>query len=617
MSTTPGQQTQAPSVTINLGVLLVLCFVILIVVSMGLVLTIGYDALTGTTREQLRQKSEIINLAISERIKARLDPIPSAARQFERLLALHKNADEPQTGALLSAMLETLPQASTIALVTPDLRVYRRFHQARADTPLVSDWSDDAGFRSMIATVYAKGRPQWGPLFFSEASGTTYLNFLHPVPDTGQTIIINVSIGALSHFLKEIEHELTGRPFILLDRTYVLAHADLDDDYPGLSDAQPLPQLRQFVDPVLRDIWSGKRYRDQEKVLTNGLQARVLDTGGHTYAFLFRDQPGYGAHTWQVGSYFPLDAFAPQFRRNRDVVIAGLGLIALAALAGVLLSRQISQPFKQFARTARRIANWQPVPEGDLEPSRIREIADTTNAFRAMISALRAFERYVPKPLVERLISGEQVRDGPAEELPVTIMFTDIIGFTGLAEPMQAAEVATMLNRHFELVDGCIEAQDGTVDKYIGDAVMAFWGGIHADTAQARHACLAALQIEAAIEAENRIRIASGEPPIRVRIGVHTGPAVIGNIGAPARINYTVIGDSVNTAARLEELARTVDDPAKDAITAISGDTAAMLGPEFQLTKVGEFVLEGRHEETEVFILNGVAATDKLQATSG
>jgi len=106
------------------------------------------------------------------------------------------------------------------------------------------------------------------------------------------------------------------------------------------------------------------------------------------------------------------------------------------------------------------------------------------------------------------------------------------------------------------------------------------------DRDQARHACLAALRIEAAIRKDNRARIHAGQSPIRVRIGIHSGPVVIGNIGGPARINYTIIGDSVNTASRLETLARTVDDLTKEVVTVISGDTAAMLGPEFKIQNI-------------------------------
>lgn len=589
---------------ISLSILLILCFVTLVVFAAGLTLAIGYDALTSSTREQLRQKSEIINLAITERIKAHLDPIRAVAKQLDHLLALQAPTDDEQVFLLLSATLEAIPQASTIALVTPELRVIRRFRNDRSRVRSVADWSDDPHFRSMIATAHALGRPAWGPLFFSETANAAYLNFLHPIERSKQTLIVNVSVNALSSFLKRIEHELTGRTFILQDRNFVLAHTDLKDGYPNLSDQQPLPRLRGFIDPILQDIWSDDRNHDQENLFLNDLQARVLDTGGQSFVFLYRDLAGYSEKSWQVGSYFPLDDVAPQFVRNRNVVLAGIALIGAAVLIALILSRQIGMPFRQLALSARRIANWQRLPEQSLVSSRIAEISDTTSAFRAMISALHSLERYVPKTVVGRLVSGKSEQISGAQELPVTIMFTDIIGFTSLAEQMPAADVASMLNNHFALIDGCIEAQEGTVDKYIGDAVMAFWGGIHSDDNQARHACVAAIKIKEAIHEDNARRKRMKQPPIRVRIGIHTGPAVIGNIGGPARINYTIIGDSVNTAARLERFARTVDDTARDVITVISGDTAAKLGPEFKTTRIGEKILEGRHEETEVFILN-------------
>ena len=211
----PTSPRRLPSFTINLSVLLVVSFVTLTVVSAGLVLTIGYDALRDSTREQLRQKSEVITLAVNERLKAHLDPIPVVARQLERLLTLQGVApDSPgRFMALLSATMDAVPQASTIALVEPDLRVYRSFHKPRPETPFVADWSEDAQFAAMIAAAHAAGRPGWGPLFFSESAQATYLNYLHPIARTKQTLVISVSIGALSGFLKLMEHELTGRGF--------------------------------------------------------------------------------------------------------------------------------------------------------------------------------------------------------------------------------------------------------------------------------------------------------------------------------------------------------------------------------------------------------------------
>jgi adenylate cyclase len=591
--------------SMNLRVLLVLSFVGLTVAAAGLVLAVGYGTLSANTQEQLRQRSEVVTFAIVERIRAHLDPIPTVAKQLDGLLAGHGDpgGEAAETQSLLASSLEVAPQISTVAIVEPDLRIHRRFRIPRPGTPPTSDWSDDPEFRRMIAAAHAAGRPGWGPLFYSEAADATYVNYVYPIARSGRTLIFSISIGSLSRFLRQLEHDLSGRVFILRDREFVLAHGDLLEHYPGLSDARPLPSLQEFSDPVLRGIWSEKRLPKLERSFQTELNARVVDVDGRTYVFLFRVLNDYGAVPWQVGTYFTLEALAPQIARNRNLLVGGIVLIAVAALIALLISRLISRPFRQLAASANRIARWQLSSGVDLPSSRIQEIGEANGAFRGMLSALRSFERYVPKPLVRRLVMGESLEDVPTATLPVTVMFTDIIGFTSMAETLQAGQVAALLNEHFTLVDGCIEAAGGTVDKYMGDAVMAFWGGLHADSDQAQHACAAAVRIAASIHADNRRRAEAGRTPIRMRIGIHTGAAVVGNIGAPARINYTVIGDSVNMAARLERLARTVGDDAAEVVIVISGDTAARLGDRFRLRSLGPRILEGRHEETEIYIL--------------
>jgi class 3 adenylate cyclase len=121
---------------------------------------------------------------------------------------------------------------------------------------------------------------------------------------------------------------------------------------------------------------------------------------------------------------------------------------------------------------------------------------------------------------------------------------------------MPAAEIADFLNHHFALVAKCVEAEGGTVDKYIGDSVMAFWGAPEPQPDHTERACRAAIGVSIALKSDNMARKREGKPPVRVRIGVHTGEVVVGNIGAPGRINYTIVGDTVNAASRLEQLCK-------------------------------------------------------------
>jgi adenylate cyclase len=163
----------------------------------------------------------------------------------------------------------------------------------------------------------------------------------------------------------------------------------------------------------------------------------------------------------------------------------------------------------------------------------------------------------------------------------VTVMFTDIVGFTPQAEELPEQETADMLNHHFALLGSCIENDQGVIDKYIGDCVMAVWGGLSPMEDHADHAVHAALEMGRVVHEDNLQRIAAGKTAVRLRVGIHSGPVIVGNIGAPGRVNYTVVGDTVNVAQRFEQMGKEFMAPDEDVIVLVSGDTiAAMTHPE-------------------------------------
>jgi adenylate cyclase len=152
--------------------------------------------------------------------------------------------------------------------------------------------------------------------------------------------------------------------------------------------------------------------------------------------------------------------------------------------------------------------------------------------------------------------------------------------------------LADFLNRHFGLIGRHVEAEHGTIDKYIGDSVMAFWGAPLSDPDHALHAARAALAIAETLAADNRRRAKKGLAPVRIRIGLHTGLAIVGNVGAPGRVNYTLIGDTVNAAQRLEQLGKSFDD-GSDCIVLASAALAAHLPPDVPRRAVGDQTLRG------------------------
>jgi len=159
----------------------------------------------------------------------------------------------------------------------------------------------------------------------------------------------------------------------------------------------------------------------------------------------------------------------------------------------------------------------------------------------------------------------------------VTVMFSDIVEFTPQAEDLPEQDTADLLNHHFALLGACIEREQGVIDKYIGDSVMAVWGGLSRMDDHADRAVRAALEIAQVIREDNATRRAAGQPAIRVRIGLHSGPVVVGNIGAPGRVNFTVVGDTVNIAQRFEQLGKEFMKDGEEIVLLASAETLAAI----------------------------------------
>jgi len=213
----------------------------------------------------------------------------------------------------------------------------------------------------------------------------------------------------------------------------------------------------------------------------------------------------------------------------------------------------------------------------------------------------RMFSLYVPDGVVESLVAHPEKISLGGEQKELTLLFSDLAGFTSVAEALSPQEVATLLNEYFQDMSDAIFEQHGTIDKFIGDAIMAFWNAPADDPDHAAHAVAAARGMLLGLAAVNDRLQALGLPPLDMRIGLHTGPAVVGNLGSRARFNYTALGDSVNLASRLEGVNKYYGTH-----LLISGDTAARLGAsaaQFLLRPVDRVRVKGKQEAVDLFTL--------------
>jgi adenylate cyclase len=206
------------------------------------------------------------------------------------------------------------------------------------------------------------------------------------------------------------------------------------------------------------------------------------------------------------------------------------------------------------------------------------------------------FGKYVSKEVLEHILKNptEVVLGG--EERTVTVLFSDIRGFTTLSEATSPNELVAVLNRYFTLMTDEVFKHQGVLDKYIGDAIMAFWGAPISDPHHADHALAAAQGMILRLAEFNAELVREGRPTIDIGVGLYTGPVVVGNIGAESRFDYTVIGDTVNTASRLEGLNKEY----KTHII-IGETTKNELTGAYPLSHLGGVRVKGKEQSVEIY----------------
>src|SRR3954453_15252413 len=231
-----------------------------------------------------------------------------------------------------------------------------------------------------------------------------------------------------------------------------------------------------------------------------------------------------------------------------------IGLAIFVSLAGWIAAagarRFLAEPVARVAQDVRLIERFE--LEGIAHrPSSLVEIDRPSAAIARMAAGLADFAKFIPTELVRRLLESGLRAEPGGERRQLTVLFADLAGFTGLSERLGDA-VVPVVGQFLELASQAVEAEGGTVDKFIGDAVMAFWGAPSLDPDQALHACRAAVAIQSGMAAVAVRGEALGE--FRVPTGLAAGPAIVGNVGSARRLNYTALGDRVSLASRLEGL---------------------------------------------------------------
>lgn len=323
---------------------------------------------------------------------------------------------------------------------------------------------------------------------------------------------------------------------------------------------------------------------------------RDLVLSGRDYRLLVHNMPPNLGRRYLVAAAVPIVELSADSRalvqRAAFAATVAIGLaIAGALLAALLLSRSI-------ARIAGKTERIRSLDFSDSTPveSRITEIVRLSEAIERMRGGLEVFGRYVSKNLVHQIMRSPDLAGVGGTRREITVMFTDIEGFSRLSETMEPELLTDRLSRYFDALGTAISAHRGTIDKYIGDSIMAFWNAPEPDPDHIANACRAALQACAASNQLSEKWRRRGRPGFRTRFGLHTGPAVVGNVGARERINYTLVGAVANQASRLEGLNKMYGTE-----ILASGEIAGAAADRFVWRYIDRIVAAGTTERHDIY----------------
>ncbi|MBR0678916.1 adenylate/guanylate cyclase domain-containing protein [Roseomonas eburnea] len=350
-------------------------------------------------------------------------------------------------------------------------------------------------------------------------------------------------------------------------------------------------------DPAMRALWSAYA---EARLAPGGMH--MLPIGGVDHMVHLAAVEDFVAPRVLAGVLAPLSDFTAGIDRGiRNGTLLALGALAMGLVGLGVVSWRVAHPLGMLAREAEAIRRLDLAQPLQLQ-SRITEVERLAEAMGGMKAALRLFSVYVPRDLVRKLMAEGAEAELGGERRRLTVMFSDVQGFTSIAERMDPEELMRVTSSYFqELTDDLLE-QHATIDKYIGDAVMAIWNAPKRDLAHALHGCRAALRARLLTQRLEEEFAARGWPRLHTRFGLHTGEAVVGNVGSSDRMAYTAIGSMVNLASRLEGMNKMYGTQ-----ILVSEQTRLGAGSGFVFRPVDLVLAKGTQDPVEVHELVGLS----------
>jgi adenylate cyclase len=524
----------------------------------GLFDQVARQAAAGTEAFLLRAPPAAATLAEL----AALDPLDvtteALARRF--VAALRANAGfswvsySDETGAFTGAFRTKAGSIrvnrSSIAfgktvLEEHDVAADGSWHPARREL----DTGYDPRARPFYRLAARARRGVWTPPYVFEGQNVPGITYARPIysgaPGAAASaaggalrgvLTIDFDLARLSELARELRFSPHGRVVVLTADDIVLAHPTAPVVAATAGKPALVPAAR-IADPAVRALLARRGATElainDTPHLARWLPIRIDETAA-----------------WHVLAFAPEADFTAGLRgRVVSSLLISLVAVIVAVVIAWVLARRVSKPLVGLAGEMAKVGEFRIEDAADPPPSLFREIDMMNTALVRMKSGLASFARYVPRDLVRAVVASGQPAELAGDTRTLTIYFSDLAGFTSLAESRTPDELVKLLGEYFDGMSQIIAAEQGTLDKYLGDGIMAFWGAPLPLAEHAARACAAALRCHRHVQ-----KLAIRGVSLTTRIGIATGDVLVGNIGSTERLNYTVMGDTANLASRLEGL---------------------------------------------------------------
>lgn len=407
--------------------------------------------------------------------------------------------------------------------------------------------------RSLPIYLDAKkfGQASFAPPWFNPDTGEVVVSIGYPILHKGAfkgIIGADITFTELSRFIDDNRVSEHSSTFIIGSAGVVVARSDYGRDPATVTVPRKLQYLDELISPNIKSALSRSNAAGQYTL------TRVEQTDQGEASVLFFDIKSPYDLALRALIVTPVDDFVGALKQTNQIII--LFICALILLDWILIRRLSHTLSRGIEKISHDCASLQSLEFTESKPHKsfIEEVAQVQRGVALLRNALGTFSRFVPMGVVRQLVESGRPLTLGVETKQLTILFCDLENFTTHAEKLPPDQLLAQVSAYFSMVTEAVTKEQGTVDKFIGDAVMAFWGAPLDLENHALSACRSALRILRGMERLNKSWVEQGKPAMGIRIGVNTAEVLVGNIGSDDRLSYTAIGDGVNVASRLQSV---------------------------------------------------------------